>query len=74
MRGRVAALRRPRATTFWEGTCVVAAHQHLRSQGRPGFVDRDGVPNADFPDAEARIRWFAELGADLIDAAAAVAR
>ena len=59
---------------FWEGTCVIAAHQHLRSQGRPGFVDRDGIPNADFPDAEARIRWFAALGADLIGASAAVAR
>jgi len=55
---------------FWEGTCVIAAHQHLRSQGRPGYVDRNGVPNADFPDAEARIRWFAALGADLIEASA----
>jgi len=51
---------------FWEGTCVIAAHQLLRAQGKPGFVDRDGVPNADFPDAEARIRWFAALGAELI--------
>jgi hypothetical protein len=59
---------------FWEGTCVIAAHQHLRSQGQPGFVDREGIPNTDFPNAEARIRWFAELGADLIHAAAAVAR
>ena len=55
---------------FWEGTCVIAAHQHLRSQGRPGYVDRNGVPNSDFPDAEARIRWFAALGADLIEASA----
>jgi hypothetical protein len=59
---------------FWEGTCVIAAHQHLRSEGRPGFVDRDGVPNAGFPDAEARIRWFAELGAGIIGAAVEVAR
>jgi hypothetical protein len=59
---------------FWEGTCVIAAHQHLRSEGRPGFVDRDGVPNMDFPDAEARIRWFAALGADLINESAVVAR
>ncbi len=59
---------------FWEGTCVIAAHQHLRSQGRPGFVDHEGIPNADFPDAEARIRWFAALGEDLIRAAVAVAR
>ncbi len=58
---------------FWEGTCVIAAHQHLRSQGRPGFVDRNGVPNADFPDADARIRWFATLGAELIGETATVA-
>jgi hypothetical protein len=51
---------------FWEGTCVIAAHQHLRSEGRPGFVDRDGIPNPDFPDADTRIRWFAALGAELI--------
>ncbi|MHB8891323.1 MAG: PHP domain-containing protein [Candidatus Limnocylindrales bacterium] len=55
---------------FWEGACVIAAHQHLRSQGRPGFVDRDGIPNGDFPDAEERIRWFAALGAELIGAVA----
>ena len=53
---------------FWEGTCVIAAHQHLRQQGQPGFVDRDGRPNPDFPDAHARIRWFAELGAERIRA------
>ena len=54
---------------FWEGTCVIVAHQHLRSLGRPGFVDRDGIPNADFPDAQARIRWFAGLGSELIGTA-----
>ena len=36
--GRRAALAaRPRIC--WEGTCVVAAHQHLRQQGQPGYVD-----------------------------------
>ena len=59
---------------FWEGTCVIAAHQHLRSQDRAGFVDRNGIPNPGFPDAEARIRWFAALGAELIHAAGAVDR
>ncbi|HEY5436811.1 MAG TPA: hypothetical protein VIK13_16415 [Candidatus Limnocylindrales bacterium] len=59
---------------FWEGTCVIAAHQNLRSQGRPGFVDREGIPNPNFPNAEARIRWFAELGANLIHATVAVVR
>jgi len=53
-------------TLFWEGTCVVAAHQHERANGRPGFVDRDGTPAAGFPDTESRIRWFRELGANLI--------
>jgi hypothetical protein len=48
---------------------VIVAHQHLRSLGRPGFVDRDGIPNADFPDAQARIRWFAGLGSELIGTA-----
>jgi hypothetical protein len=51
---------------FWEGTCVVAAHQHERANGRPGFVDADGRPAAGFPDTESRIRWFWELGANLI--------
>ena len=55
---------------FREATCVVAAHQHLRASGRPGYVDAEGRPAAGFPDDEARIRWFAELGAELIGAAA----
>jgi hypothetical protein len=50
---------------FWEGTCVVAAHQQLCSSGQPGFVDGDGRPIAGFPDSEARIRSFRQLGADL---------
>jgi hypothetical protein len=51
---------------FAEATCVVVAHQHLRAEGRPGFVDRTGAPAPGFPDGEARIRWFRDLGADLI--------
>ena len=58
---------------FWEGACVVAAHQHLRSQGRPGFVDSNGAPNVDFPGADERIGWFADLGAKLIGETAPVA-
>jgi hypothetical protein len=53
-------------STFWEGTCVIAAHQHLRSGGRPGFVDGDGLPASGFADDDARIRWFTDLGAELI--------
>jgi hypothetical protein len=57
---------------FWEATCVVAAHQHLRASGQPGFVDGRGELNPGFPDGPSRVRWFSELGADLIDAAAQV--
>lgn len=50
----------------WEGTCIVAAHQHLRAAGKAGYVEADGTLNPTFPDAETRIRYFAELGADLL--------
>jgi hypothetical protein len=55
---------------FREATCVVVAHQHLRAAGRPGYVDGHGRLDPGFPDEEARIRWFAELGEALIAAAA----
>ena len=55
----------PSRQAFWEGTCVVAAHQHLCSSGRPGFVDGDGRPTAGFADGEARIQSFRQIGADL---------
>ncbi len=51
---------------FWEGTCVVVAHQERRRRGLGGFVDADGVPAPGFPDADARIRWFAHLGASMV--------
>ncbi|MGD8684374.1 MAG: hypothetical protein PVG27_10525, partial [Chloroflexota bacterium] len=51
---------------MWEGVCIVAAHQHLRQQGEPGYVDGTGALNPGFPDAESRLRYFAELGAHLI--------
>ena len=54
---------------FWEATCVVVAHQHLRASGQPGFVDGRGNMNQGFPDGSSRTRWFSQLGADLIDAA-----
>lgn len=55
---------------FWEATCVVAAHQHLVSSGHRGYVDREGRLEPGFADGEARIRWFRELGAELIAGAA----
>ncbi len=62
----------PAQELFWEGTCVVAAHQHERAAGRPGFVDREGHPAAGFPDAGSRIAWFRDLGAQLITNAEAM--
>lgn len=58
----------------WEGTCIVAAHQHLVRGGQPGYADRDGRLNPTFPDAETRIRYFAELGEELILAAVGAGR
>jgi hypothetical protein len=55
---------------FWEGTCIVVAHQHLVMSGERGFVDREGRLGGDFPDHDSRRRWFAELGASLIEGAA----
>ncbi len=51
---------------FWEGACVAAAHQHLVSQGRTGFVDDRGRPNPAFGSDEERIRAFARLGEAVI--------
>lgn len=51
---------------FREGTCIVAAHQHQRAQGRAGYVDREGRLNPDFADAASRRRWFHDQGAALI--------
>ena len=45
---------------FWQGTCVVAAHQWLVAQGQPGFVDDAGRRTA------ATITELADLGAGLI--------
>ena len=53
-------------TAFWEATCVLAAHQHLRLAGKPGYVDAGGRLASGFPDGEARIRWFHELGEQVI--------
>jgi len=57
---------------FWDGTCVVAAHQYLGRAGRPGYVDRDGRRNPGFEDDDARLRWFHQLGATVIAAGPAM--
>ncbi len=52
---------------FWEGACVMAAHQFLCLHGQCGFVDDQGQPNPAFDSAEQRIESFAKLGAAVID-------
>ncbi len=51
---------------FWEGACVVAAHQFLTLHGECGFVDAQGSPNPAYPSAEERILAFAAVGATVI--------
>lgn len=50
---------------FFEGACVVAAHQAERAAGRDGFVDEHGHPGPG--DREAWIRRFAEIGEAIIE-------
>ncbi len=51
---------------FWEGTCVVAAHQRLVAQGEPGFVDATGARTAQSVDD------LIELGASIITASTVI--
>ena len=51
---------------FWEGACVVAAHQFLVLHGECGFVDAQGKPNPNYPDTETRIASFKSLGEAVI--------
>lgn len=51
---------------FWEGACVVAAHQFLTLHGECGFVDAQGKPNPQHPNAAARIAAFKSLGEAVI--------
>jgi hypothetical protein len=51
---------------YWEGACVIAAHQFLTLHGEIGYVDANGQLNPAYPDAEARIRSLAKLGAAVI--------
>jgi predicted metal-dependent phosphoesterase TrpH len=53
---------------FWEGACVVAAHQYLGHRGESGFVDHAGEPNSDYSSANERIEAFSRLGAAIINA------
>lgn len=52
---------------FWEGACVVAAHQFLTANGQIGYVDATGQPNPAWPDARTRRAHFARIGAAVIE-------
>jgi hypothetical protein len=51
---------------FWEGACVLAAHQFLGFHGREGFVDGEGNLNRLYGTQETRIEAFRALGAAVI--------
>jgi hypothetical protein len=53
---------------FWEGACVLAAHQVRTAKGQPGYVLEDGTLNPAYADAETRIDAFAREGSALIAA------
>jgi hypothetical protein len=52
---------------FWEGACVLAAHQFLTLHGECGFVDAQGKPNPKYPDRNTRIAAFRSLGETVIE-------
>jgi hypothetical protein len=51
---------------FWEGACVVAAHQDLTARGQAGYVDESGAPNPAYAGPGGR-KAFAALGAAVIE-------
>jgi hypothetical protein len=52
---------------FWEGACVVAAHQFLKLHDECGYVDGEGNLNPEYDSAEEHIAAFAALGAAVIE-------
>ena len=53
---------------FWEGVCVLAAHQARVGRGEPGFVGADGAPDPTYSSDDERITAWARAGAGLIQA------
>jgi hypothetical protein len=51
---------------FYEGTCVIAAHQFLSAHGEPGYVDAAGNLAGNYGSADERIAAFAKLGDTVI--------
>lgn len=63
---RQAAVPEPVKEIFWEGACVLAAHQFLVAHGEKGYVDAQGNLHSDYTDAHERIAAFKQLGAAVI--------
>ncbi len=57
-------------SAFFEGTCVIAAHQDLVGRGLAGYVDDAGRLAPGYADGEQRIRHFRERGEALLADAA----
>jgi hypothetical protein len=51
---------------FWEGACVVAAHQWATLRGENGYVDGQGNLNPAYTSDEERIKAFAQIGSAVI--------
>jgi hypothetical protein len=51
---------------FYEGACVIAAHQFLTVHGDVGYVDRNGILNAKYASHEERITELAKIGDTVI--------
>ncbi len=51
-----------------EGALVLAGHQTLVSQGKAGYVLRDGTLNPEYPDQETRIASLRRVGEDAVSA------
>jgi hypothetical protein len=51
---------------FWEGACVVAAHQFLSAHGECGYVDKQGNLNPAYKTNDERICALAEIGSAVI--------
>jgi hypothetical protein len=66
-KGRVPVSERV-AELFWEGACVVAAHQYLSAREQTGYVDAQGYLNSGFVTQDQRIAALARLGSMVIEA------
>ncbi len=52
---------------FFEGACVVAGHQFMRSRGECGYLDEHGELNPAYNSHQQRIEAFREIGAEAIE-------